>query len=104
VLTSEPPEQLAVLLHDAQYASLELRVFAPTFDRFGERLLDGLIEALAFGPRERLGIGGQVVVQAHRQLLGHGVMVAWDTSPGSPGRTQPHMHCSCNVIDCPILS
>ena len=49
----------------------ENRNFESPLDSVGEGVLDRLVEAGALGTSDRFGIGGEVVRQAHRQVLRH---------------------------------
>jgi len=69
-------EQFAVLFDDPPQSLFELGVLAPALDRIGKRPLDGLVETDAVGARDRFRVGRELIVETHREVLRHDVMVA----------------------------
>jgi hypothetical protein len=59
----------------AAKALLELRVDAPAFDGLGEGRLHRLVHTLPLCAGERLGVGGELVREAHREVFRHGDMI-----------------------------
>jgi hypothetical protein len=53
-----------------------LGVLAAAFDGLDKSLLDGLVQALSLGPGHSLGVGGELIVQTHGEILRHGVVVS----------------------------
>jgi len=73
------------LFDDLADASPELRILLAALDRFSERELDGLVEALSLSAGERVGVSSEFVVEANGQVLRHDTMVS-SHHPQQPDR------------------
>lgn len=69
-------EQLSILVDDLVKTATKRRILLTTLDGLSQSELHRLVEALAFGTCERLGVSGELVVEADSEVLRHDTMVS----------------------------
>ena len=79
------PKKLAIFLDDLTNPATECRILLASFDGFAQSDLDRLVQTVALGASERLGVSSELVVKSDREVLRHDTMVSRCRAPNSLG-------------------